>query len=345
MSLVFRQCLQRGAFNLDAEGRFPPGVNAIFGESGSGKSSLLRALAGLEAGRGQIQHLGRDLQSLPSHRRGLGLLTQRAALLPHLNVGENLKLAHRLGPAGLNPAQIEDLIKQLDLCALIERRPLQLSGGEQQRVALARCLIGGARLLLLDEPCSGLDHASHERFLKHLSACTHKLGLTVLLVTHHLWEAARTADHACLMQNGKLGAIQPINQLLCSADLATRRDAMACLQLPVLGFDHSDHILSLELGRQVLQVACGEPGEREQRVLIPAASVSLSPLPPQHSSALNRIETQFLSAYPSAPGELTAVLRTGDHALLARITARSLRQLNLASGDRLYAQIKATALH
>lgn len=349
MSLQLDVQIQRGPFRLHAQGQFPTGITAIMGVSGAGKTSLLRGIAGLDPSLGPILLEGQDLNRQPVHRRGIGYLSQRGALLPHLTVEQNLRFAQKRGTRPYTEAQSAELIAELDLRPLLARRPQQLSGGEHQRAALARALIGGAQLLLLDEPCAGLDHQAHNAFLSYLrKLCSHH-QLTAVMVTHQAWEAARCADFAAEITGQSphafLGPVAAINQLLCEGSLATRRDALACLDLPVAGYDANDHLLSLRCGAETIAVPLARPpGTDTQRILITAQSVSLSRAADQPSSALNRITTTLDALIPAAPGEVVARLNTAAGFFLARLTTRSCRTLALHPGDTLIAQIKATAL-
>jgi thiamine transport system ATP-binding protein len=181
----------------------------VLGPSGGGKSTLLRAIAGLEEPRaGSIVLGGRDLAGIAAHERGVGLMFQDYALFPHRDVGGNVAFGLRMqGVAtAVARARVSEL---LDLVGLpgAERRPVsQLSGGEQQRVALARALAPRPRLLMLDEPMGSLDRALRERLPEELRAIFSDLGLTTLYVTHDQDEALSVADRVVILDAGRIAA-------------------------------------------------------------------------------------------------------------------------------------------
>jgi thiamine transport system ATP-binding protein len=181
----------------------------VLGPSGGGKSTLLRAVAGLEVPRAGSIHLdGRDLAGVPAHERGVGLMFQDYALFPHRDVGQNVAFGMRMhgAPAGETQARVRELLELVGLPGA-ERRPVdQLSGGEQQRVALARALAPRPRLLMLDEPMGSLDRALRERLPEELRSIFGGLGLTTIYVTHDQDEALSVADRVVVLDAGRLVA-------------------------------------------------------------------------------------------------------------------------------------------
>jgi thiamine transport system ATP-binding protein len=182
-------------------------IVCILGPSGSGKSSLLRAIAGLEPdARGRIAWDGTDLARVPPHRRGFGLMFQDHALFPHRDVVGNVAFGLRM--QRLPRADIEHRAREalalVGLAGFERRRIRELSGGEQQRVALARALAAAPRLLMLDEPLGALDRALRERLVTELRALFVRLGVTTLFVTHDHDEAFALADRLIVMHAGRI---------------------------------------------------------------------------------------------------------------------------------------------
>ncbi|MEE4359347.1 MAG: ABC transporter ATP-binding protein [Desulfococcaceae bacterium] len=187
-------------------------ILCLLGPSGCGKTSLLRIIAGLEqADRGQIFFEGNNMAGIPPHRRGFGMMFQEYALFPHKNVQENL--AFGLEMQGMDAAaigrRVQEMLEIVGLQGFGKRDVGLLSGGEKQRVALARSLIPRPRLLMLDEPLGSLDRALRERLISELRYILRQIRVTAVYVTHDQAEAFAIADRialfdaGCLLQTGK----------------------------------------------------------------------------------------------------------------------------------------------
>lgn len=193
----------------DVSLRVMPGqVTCLLGPSGCGKSTTLRMIAGVEMqDSGQIYVDGNlicdTVFRVPPERRKIGLMFQDFALFPHLSVGENVAFGLS-GPAAEKRARVEELLKKVGLAHFIDDYPYQLSGGEQQRVALARALAPRPRIMLMDEPFSGLDNRLRDEIRDHTLEVLRAEDAAVLLVTHEPEEAMRMADEIALMRNGRI---------------------------------------------------------------------------------------------------------------------------------------------
>ena len=206
MSLAVALTGQRGSLVIDAAFTAEPGVTALVGRSGAGKTTLLRAIAGLERLTGTVR-LGdavwQDLHRfVPAHRRRAGLVFQGGGLLPYLSVAGNLHYAERR--AGVGRFTRDEVIARTDIWALLDRSPAQLSGGETQRVAVARTFLAQPAILLLDEPLAGLDTQSREEMLEWLAELLPTLDLPVLYVSHDTREVKRVARRQLLVTAGRV---------------------------------------------------------------------------------------------------------------------------------------------
>ena len=182
-------------------------ILALLGESGCGKSSLLKAMLGLyPLAKGKIFFQGKEIQNLPSHKRGISVVFQDLRLFPHLNVGENVGFSLELQkvPKAERKQRVEELLKLVQLEGYSERRIDSLSGGQMQRVAIARALAMNEKLLFLDEPFSALDPNLRREMGDFLLELQRKENLTVVLVTHDQEEALRLAHRIALMKDGEI---------------------------------------------------------------------------------------------------------------------------------------------
>jgi thiamine transport system ATP-binding protein len=180
---------------------------ALLGPSGSGKSTLLRAVAGLEPlAAGRVSVDGRDLAGVAPHRRGFGFMFQDGALFPHRDVRGNVEFGLRMAgvPAAERAARVDEVLALVGLTGLGARRVSKLSGGEQQRVALARTLAPRPRLVMLDEPLGSLDRLLHDRLVDDLRALLSAAALPALVVTHDHDEARALADRVALLRDGRI---------------------------------------------------------------------------------------------------------------------------------------------
>ena len=182
-------------------------ILALLGESGCGKSSLLKAMLGLyPLAKGKIFFQGKEIQNLPSHKRGISVVFQDLRLFPHLNVGENVGFSLELQkiPKAKRKKRVEELLKLVQLEGYSERRIDSLSGGQMQRVAIARALAMNENILFLDEPFSALDPNLRREMGDFLLEIQKKENLTVVLVTHDQEEALRLAHRIALMKDGEI---------------------------------------------------------------------------------------------------------------------------------------------
>ena len=182
-------------------------ILALLGESGCGKSSLLKAMLGLyPLSKGKIFFQGKEIQNLPSHKRGISVVFQDLRLFPHLNVGENVGFSLELQkvPKAERKKRVEELLKLVQLEGYSERRIDSLSGGQMQRVAIARALAMNENILFLDESFSALDPNLRREMGDFLLELQKKENLTVVLVTHDQEEALRLAHRIALMKDGEI---------------------------------------------------------------------------------------------------------------------------------------------
>lgn len=191
-------------------------ILGILGPSGCGKTTLLRVIAGLEIpDSGQVLWDGKDLAETPPHKRDFGLMFQDYALFPHLNIFENV--AFGLKMKGMSATEVRhrvgEVLELVGLSSYENRDVNELSGGEQQRVALARSLAPNPRLLMLDEPLGSLDRTLRERLMEEIPRILKRVGVTAIYVTHDQEEAFAVSDNLLVMDRGRIVQAGPPQEI------------------------------------------------------------------------------------------------------------------------------------
>jgi len=330
-------------------------VISVIGGSGSGKSTLLMCINGLEAIQGGVIRVdGTDVHAPQTNinqlRQRIGIVFQQWNAFPHLTVLENVMLAPRK-VRGMSAAQAEEVaVTQLSHVGLQDKLkvfPGKLSGGQLQRMAIARALARQPRVLLLDEPLAALDRSRKQDILPWLEALRDRLHIPMLYVTHAMDEVARLADTLVLLEAGRVRACGPVAEVMLRHLSVGMDDAGALLDAAVRGRDAVWQLaeVGFDGGSLWLRDSQGlEPGRRV-RVRVLARDVSLALTAPAGTSIQNQlactVESIALDAHPS---QVLVRLRCGTATLLARVTARSAAQLELAAGRAVWALVKSVAL-
>ncbi|MCU1783182.1 molybdenum ABC transporter ATP-binding protein [Pseudomonas sp. 13B_2.1_Bac1] len=345
-------------FALDVDLHLPGrGVTALYGHSGSGKTTCLRCIAGLErAEEGFVQindEVWQDSRTglfVPPHKRALGYVFQEASLFAHLSVRANLEFGLKRIPRAQRRVDMAQASELLGISHLLDRHPQHLSGGERQRIGIARALLTSPSLLLMDEPLAALDSKRKGEILPYLERLHDELDIPVLYVSHAQDEVARLADHIVLLSDGKALASGPIGETLARLDLpmALGDDAGVVINGSVSAYDDHYQLLTLQLpdSAEHLRVAHAPLAlGKALRVKVQARDVSLSLQAEEASSILNRLPVTVTEEIPADNSAHVLVRLEADGTpLLARITRFSRDQLQLHPGQRLWAQIKAVAV-
>ncbi|EBA13253.1 molybdenum ABC transporter ATP-binding protein [Roseobacter sp. CCS2] len=336
-----------GDFQLDLQFDAPTSVTAIFGRSGSGKTSAVNAVAGLlrpDAGRIAIGDAVLFDQASKIHlspqQRRIGYVFQDARLFPHMTVMRNLNYG------GSHDA--DRVIAVLGLEQLLDRMPAHLSGGERQRVALGRALMCDPQLLLMDEPLAALDAPRKAEILPFIERLRDEMQVPMLYVSHDVSEVARLATTLVVIEDGRVTIAGPVGTVLSQPEtvpLVGPRAAGAVIETKVAGRLLDDGLTELAFsgGRIVLPGLLGVL-RQTVRIRIPAQDVILAKQAPAGLSALNVLPVTITRIeYGRGPG-VAVGLKAGKDQLLARVTRRSALRMELAVGQQIYAIIKATAV-
>jgi molybdate transport system ATP-binding protein len=244
LDVVIRKRL--GSFRLDADFSMEThGLTALFGRSGSGKTSIVSAIAGLirpDAGRivadGVTLFDSGSGIDVPAEARRVGYVFQDARLFPHLSVRDNLRYGLRRAPAGEHSTGFDAVVDLLGVAHLLDRRPRMLSGGEKQRVAIGRALLAQPRLLLMDEPLASLDRERRLEILPYIERLRDEAGMLIVYVSHAIEEVVRLASAVVVVDEGRTMTQGSV------IELAERFDALA---------------RSLAPGRRTFSAARNEP--------------------------------------------------------------------------------------
>lgn len=344
-----------GDFTLDADIDAPPqGITALFGKSGSGKTSLVRAIAGaLKPDSGRIvvgdrvffdSERGIDL---PINRRGVGYVFQDARLFPHLSVKGNLLYGYKRAN-GRRKLEIADVVELLGISGVLERRTHALSGGEKQRVAIGRALLAQPELLIMDEPLSSLDPARKSELLPYIENLRNEFGLPIFYISHAFSEVVRLADQLAVIDAGKVIRCGPLIELASEPALSPlfgRFEAGSVIDCTVLAHDDDVELSTLSFpGGQLrvprIDLGLGEP----LRVRIRARDVALSLSRPMDVSITNRLPGRLVAiADQSGPYTEAIVDVGGGVTIRSLITRESAIRLGLEPGLAVWALVKTVA--
>ncbi len=330
------------------------GFTVIFGPSGCGKTTLLRCLSGLERSPDGFLKVGDEIWQdesneifLPVSQRPIGYIFQEARLFPHLNVEGNLKYGFKRNPNPNGDTHFNRVLHIMGIEPLLKRRPYQLSGGEKQRVAIARSLLTNPRLLLMDEPLAALDAKRKQEILPYFQRLQSELDIPVIYVTHSLNEVLQLVDTMVLMDGGTIKSIGPVEEAFSHLDLQQRIEHSlvgGVLDATVIRQDEEYRLTVLEFKGQTLYVPKQEVAVGSRlRVHINAGDVALAVSLIQHqTSVLNVLSGKVLEVGSSAKDDyMTHVKLDIGCPLLATITRKSLDTLNLQPGQEVFAHIKA----
>ncbi len=344
-----------GAFALDvhfvSEGR----LTALFGQSGSGKTSLINVISGLiRPDRGRVVVDGTTLVDtqagifVPTWRRRIGYVFQEGRLFPHLTVRQNLTFGRWFRPA-TERKDLKTVLELLGIGHLLQRRPGALSGGEKQRVAIGRALLASPRVLLMDEPLAALDETRKAEILPYIERLRDEAEIPIVYVSHSLAEVSRLASSVVVLRTGRLIAVGDPAEVLKRTEFMPQdavEEAGAIIEAHISQHDANFGLTVLESKAGPLRVPCLDlPAGTVVRVRIRAKDVMVANAPPVGLSALNVFTGKVIELRRCGGGpEVELDIDCNGMKVAARLTRKSVETLGLAAGMPVYAILKAVTM-
>lgn len=350
----------RGKFALTVNAQLSTNcATAILGHNGSGKTSLLRAIAGLDRAAGKIylndvKWLDTEARiSVPTHARNVGFISQRPQLFPHMTVSQNLRFALRLankrGRKNSTEA-LSEITERFELSPLLARKPATLSGGETSRVVLARALLSNPGLLLFDEPLATIDVDRKSELLPYLEKLLIDRPMPMLYVTHDYTEIARLCEHTLVLRDGNVVAVgrtSDVTTSLSAIDLPSQEERSSIVNARYVNFDDNFFLAYFNIGEQLLVIPLSKPPNFTGLVPIRIRDrdVAIASTQPRNLSIRNVLKCQIegLETLKDSPF-VQVQLRCDTQAFSARITCASTKELGLEQDMEVFALIKSATL-
>lgn len=335
-----------GEFQLDVAFSLGSDRTGVFGPSGSGKSTLMHLLAGLARPDGGFIRLDDETLydadqgvNLRPEKRGVGVVFQHARLFPHMSVCQNMLYGYKRTPKKNRRIAPEELSAMLGIEPLLKRRVTTLSGGERQRVALARTVLTCPRLILMDEPLTGLDESNKFKIIPYLNRVFSEYRIPLLFISHSILEMRMMTEQSLVLDKGRLVRETPTESL---ARTSWGGSAQGYANLLSLGIPrpHND-LFAYPWGQTELILT--EPGLGEENLFeLDAREILLFKRHPEATSARNLLSCTVRQLIGSG-NRVRVELVCGGRTLIAQIVPESVRELGIAEGCRVVAAIKASA--
>lgn len=333
------------------------GIVGIFGHSGSGKTTLLRAIAGLnQHTTGTITFNDKALLdsknklNIKAEKRNISMVFQEPRLFPHLNVEQNLDFAiKRCQHSQLNKA---DIIELTNISTLINKNINQLSGGEKQKVALARAILSEPALLLLDEPLSALDRKSKKELINLLKTVHKKLNLPMIYVSHSSEELQQLAEKLVVVEHGKIIAIGNVHQVFHQLNNTQLIKQQTSLTVNIKEMAEQHGLVKLSFADQYIFMSLNQLTDNDKlalaqltslRCYIFASDISITTEEPKSSSIVNQLQAQIVNI-SQKHSQVLITLNCQQQEFFASISTYSLDKLSLSINQNVFIQFKASAV-
>jgi molybdate transport system ATP-binding protein len=346
MNLDIRVKKKMGAFQLNAAFTVTGQRIGVFGPSGSGKSTLMQILSGLvKPDDGCVVLDGVTLFDsqknihIPPEKRRIGVVFQHARLFPHMNVRQNLMYGFRRTPTSERRIMPEALIEVLGLAHLLERNVLRLSGGERQRVALGRTMLACPRLLLMDEPLTGLDRNLKYQIIPYIKRVLDEFHVPLMFISHSLREMRLMTDEVLVFSKGSPETLLPVEDLArrnmvsgdrSYANLVTLKNPTARNDLWEYAWGETPLVLT-------------EPGAPGDNLFeLSAKDISLFKRHPEAASTRNLLSCEITDIF-GAGNRVGVELSCSGETLVCQVVPEAVKELDIGKGKTVVAAIKASA--
>lgn len=312
----------------------------LLGPTGAGKTTLLNIIAGLINYEGTVSFDGSSIDSLPARLRKVGFLFQELALFPHLDVRSNIAYGLKIqgSPDRENNSRVNELLRLMNITHLSHRYPKDLSGGEKQRIALARALAPSPHVLLLDEPFSSLDFRTSRYLMMELHRIQKDLGITSVYVTHNLLEAREMADRIGIIYDGKLEQVGLPREVFFSpenervSDFLGAPNVLDCEEYRVL----REGLIEVSCGG--MKIVASHEGGRVKKIIIFPAQIYVSNQKPP-GPTLNRFRGVITEIIPSEFMKRFRI-RVAENILLAELDQDMFSEMGLEVGSEIFLILK-----
>ena len=344
---------RQGEFTLAANLQIGSGLTALFGPSGSGKTTLITLVAGLtRPTQGTIRfadEIWSDTASgrfVPPHRRRIGYVFQEGRLFPHMSVRQNLGYGQRHLSANEPRESLQRITELLAIAHLLDRRPLHLSGGEKQRVALGRALMASPRLLLMDEPLSALDSNLKAQILPDIERIRDEVGIPILYVSHAVEEVSRLATRVVAFEQGRAIAIGAPDEVLSRVPHGSgTMPAGNFISASVKAHHLKDGLTEAESrAGQLFLRHVDVPEGTPIRVFVPISEIVIATGKVAGLSTLNRLSGQISAIEEGRDASVEVAVNCEGEVLRAEVTKRSAESLGLSLGQPVHLLFKTVSL-
>ena len=330
-------------------------IIAITGLSGSGKSTIAKVICGLVKPKtghikinNKILYCSKNNINLPPHLRNIGMVFQEPRLFSHMSVKNNLLYGQRRNTL-FDQKKFNKIIKILGIEKILDRNIFNLSGGEAQRISIGRALLSEPKILILDEPLTGLDTPRQNKIMKIIKEINKKMAVPILFISHSIDEIIFIAEKIIIIENGKAVAQGSIEEIISYKKLSYFNSGNSSYSL-IKGiiYQHNKDNLSTIIdvdGIELVTKYISDKTNTQQIIKLYSKDVSIATNIPKNISINNILETKIKKIkITKQTGTVEIHLRLGKQEIISEITLFSLQKLKLKINMKVYALVKAISI-